>query len=289
MTTIPLLEAPPGIAHPRIWVEGEPGEVAVGDLWLLSWDGVGLGLAVVSARLAGYVLVWPASLPTDEAYSPAVRVPSSPLGVPVDVWPTRETGVGDALLHRRLGSLLDRRLMVSIGDAVDDGALPPLPFAPAALDADVQRSRDEAMIDHWEAVCLTQWPSLAVLASRLDPETVRALGLTPSQVGALLELDAVDAVAVVRGEVALTPDQAEVVAGYAGVRREDLMSPTRDAAVRALLDPTWKARVLALAVRRSLAEGAARDLVASEFALAARSSNTVDDRLRAVFARLLAD
>lgn len=287
MSTVPLTHAPEGVANSELWIRGEPGQVAPGDLWMLSWDGQGLGLAVISARLDGYVLVWPVALPDDDAHAPAVHVIASPLGVALDVWPTRETGVSDALLHRRLGHLLSPRLMAATADTLDNGEDPPLPFSPPAPDAASQRRRDEAMIDHWETICLTQWPTPSSSAPRLNPDTAREMRLAPSQVAALLDVSPADSVSVVRGEAELTPTQAELLAHHLAVSVRELTTASRNAAVTALLDPTWKSSVLEVAQRLALDEARARDAVVDEFALAARSSNAVEDRLRAAFARLL--
>ncbi|MFH5822289.1 hypothetical protein [Georgenia sp. AZ-5] len=287
MTRLSLSLAPDGITNPSVWVNGEPGEAAVGDLWLLSWNGEGLGLVVISARLADFVLTWPATLPRDNGHAPAVRVDESPLGVPVDVWPTRETGISKALLHRRLGHLLPPRLMGSIGDALDEGNEPPVPFAPPAADIEGQRIRDEAMIDYWEEICLIQWPALVPATPRLSPDLAREAQLTPSQVAELFGIEAADAVALIRGEVDLTPDQAQEIAQYFDRPVGELAVMPQDPAAVALLNPVWKEDIVQLAQRRDVDEATARNLVVDEFALAARSSNAVEDRLRAVFARLM--
>jgi hypothetical protein len=288
MTVYPLTEAPPGIALPEIWTRGEPGRIAVGDLWLLSWDGVGMGLGVVSVRLPGYVLAWPVTLSTEPSHAPAIGIGLSPLGVPVSVWPTRETGVGDALLHRRFGRLLVPQLMAAIADAIDEGDQPPLPFQPASPDPTAQRAQDDDMIDQWEAICLTQWPGPSTSTLRLDRDAASVHRLTPGRLSELLDIDTNRAVALQLGEIPLEPGQAETIATELGVAEADLMTPTREAASTALVDPVWKDDILELIARRRISEAAARDLVANEFALAARSSGSSESRLRAAFARLQA-
>ncbi len=158
-----------------------PDRVAAGDLWLLSWDGIGLGLGVISAHMRDYVLMWPVTLPSEPSHSPALLTEDSPLGVPVSIWPTRETGVGDALLHRRLGRLLTPRLMVAIEDALDEDESPPLPIAAPPSDPAQQRAQDEEMIDRWEAICLMQWPAPTATDLRLDREAAGRHGLTPTR------------------------------------------------------------------------------------------------------------
>ncbi|WP_182113841.1 MULTISPECIES: hypothetical protein [unclassified Actinotalea] len=105
----------------------------------------------------------------------------------------------------------------------------------------------------------------------------------------MLEVDAGEAVALQLGEVPLAPEQAEAIAADLEVAVTELVSPTRVTATTALLDPVWKSDVLRVAASRAIGEASARDLVATEFALAARSSNSPADLVRAAFARLLCE
>jgi len=291
MSTLPLQTAPPGV-DADTWVNGAPAQPAVGDLWLLSWDGQGLGLGVIASRHDSFVLVWPVSLPGEPVAPPAVQVDDTPLGRPLFAWPSRETGVSDALLHRRLGALLDPAVMDATADAFDDGTTPPLPFAPAPQpqDADAADAYSRQLVDTWERICLTQWPTV-VDADTLDADALRASGLAPSRVANLLGLPIEQAAAIFLGETAVTPDQARTLEHAAQVSPGSLLAQATipDAVVRRLIDPRRKDQVLAVSEQHAMPESQARDLVASRFALAARSSADDDARLDAVFTRLLAD
>jgi len=102
---------------------------APGELWLLRHRGEDLGLALVAAATGAYALVWPVSGPADPISRPAVRA-TGPDGEPVYLWPSREVGVDPALLHHRLGRVLDPGAVAALADAIDAGEVPPLPFAP---------------------------------------------------------------------------------------------------------------------------------------------------------------
>ncbi|QGH69779.1 hypothetical protein [Pseudactinotalea sp. HY158] len=289
MSTIPLDTAPPGV-DVDTWVNGAPARPAAGDLWLLSWDGHGLGLGVIASRHDGFVLVWPVSLPGDPVAPPAVQVDDTPLGVPLFPWPSRETGIGDALLHRRLGPLLAPEAMGATADAFEDGTPPPLPFAPTPppQGADAADTYSRQLIDTWERICFIQWPAPDA-AETIYTDALRAAGLAPSEVADLLNLPTDQAVAIFLGQAPVTPEQASTLEGAAQAEPGLLRAPMLDAAARKLIDPGRKAQVLAVSGHRNVSESQARDLVASQFALAARSNANADARLDAVFARLLAD
>jgi len=289
MTTFTLDEPPAGVGADR-WLTDAPADPAVGDLWLLSWDGVGLGLGVISARHDGFVLIWPVSVPSDPVAPPALAVADSPLGVPLFPWPSRETGVGDALLHRRLGTLLSPLAMARTAEAFDEGSEPPLPFASSPVDDTAQAALAYSveLVGAWERICLLQWPSLDQ-ESRLDPDAMRDSGLAPSAVADALGIDTADAVAVFLGQSPVTRAQLEALAAASDARPEDLLDQgAPQAAALRLISPRRKEQVLQVAARLGLREGAARDRVVREFALAARSSGGVEQRLDGVFARLLA-
>lgn len=288
-TTIPLDTAPPGV-DTDTWVDGAPARPAAGDLWLLSWDGHGLGLGVIASRHDGFILVWPVSMPDDPVAPPAVQVDDTPLDVRLFPWPSRETGVGDALLHRRLGQLLAPEVMDAIAEAFEDGTHPPLPFAPIPppQGASVADTYSRQLVDTWERICLTQWPDPDSLDT-MDADALRAAGLVPSRVADLLDLPTDEAVAIFLGQAPATPQQASTLEEAAEAEPGSLRARTLDAAVRRLIDPARKAQVLAVSGHRHVSESQARDLVASQFALAARSNADDDARLDAVFARLLAD
>ncbi|KRC39996.1 MULTISPECIES: hypothetical protein [Oerskovia] len=289
MSTLSLSSPPPGITE-DVWATHEAAEPEAGDLWLLSWDGRALGLCVIYARLDDFVLVWPVSLPSDPVAPPAVTVTNTPLEVPLYPWPSRETGVSDMLLHRRLGRLIDTRTLEATAEAFDDGDPPPLPFAPVAATADRVAAEGYSLelIDIWASICLLEWPGPAP-DRRLDPDALRKAHVSPSALAEILNSDTPTAVQVFRGEASVTPSQFEAIESATGVSPGQLVGGNARKVQRLLIDPSRKPRILELSEHLGIGEADARDLVASEYALAARSTGGVEERLEGVFSRLLAD
>jgi len=126
---------------------------AAGDLVELAHDGRRLSLALVASAHDGFVLVWPVSSPGAPVSPPAVRVGGGLFG-PVFAWPSRETGVDAGLVSRVLGRLLSPTLVAEVADAIDDGATPPLQFAPAPPPhlADAALAYSVAMVEAWARV-----------------------------------------------------------------------------------------------------------------------------------------
>ncbi len=151
---IELCGLPPGIEI----ADGPSGHsqgnnVEPGSLWVLSWDATYLALALVAAARSGYVLAWPVSAPGEAVFSPALRVGAWPSGAPMYAWPTRETGIGLHLLHRRIATGLPADSIRHIARALDDGVDPGLPFAAGRASDAGNRQADVEMIDHWATLC----------------------------------------------------------------------------------------------------------------------------------------
>jgi hypothetical protein len=270
-----------------LWLHGEAGDPAVGDLWLLSWDGRALGLALISGIADDYVLVWPVALPSDVVFRPAVQVPESPLGVPLVIWPSRETGVGNHMLHRRFGTLLREDVMAAVAEAAEQGSEGPLPYAPATERNRIVDSADEAMVDQWEDICLNVWPRPRPGASPLNRDSLRAHGVRPSDLAEVLSLSGPDAVALFNGEMSLDAQRLELIESRMGISAAELLDPMMDDAARELLSPVWKDDILAVAEHFGEDELSAREELREEYALAARSTGDQAARMRAAIQRLL--
>lgn len=283
-----LERAPEGV-EPSRWGVGSGGSPEVGDLWLLSWDGDALELAVVSAVAQSFVLVWPVTMSDDPAFRPAIVLAESPLGIPLHAWPTRETGVGLHLLHRRFGPALSARTMRVIEEALEEGETPPLPFAQANIAVSEIEGASDALVERWEAICLHQWPRGELGASPFDAEVLRVAGLEVGELADLLDVSIPEAVGFVRGETTPMPRQVELVAAALDVDPPAVLQNGLDADSRLLVSPIFKDDLLRIASLRQTDEGGARELVRSQFALAARSDGDPRSRLIAAIARLLDD
>lgn len=276
-------DVPRGV-DPSLWSGGRYSPPAIGDLWLLSWDLHSLALGVVSGVARTYVLLWPVSLPADVAFPPAVRVPDSPLGVPLAVWPTRETGVGMHLLDRRFGQLLSERVMARTLSAIEADETPPLAWIQSGLTEPEREVASDLMIDLWEEICLHTWPVVVPGASPLSASVLGVAGVGIAELVEILQIDTPDAVALFRGEHVPTTSELRVLAEGIGCEPNDLLEPEGEAQV--LADPKFKSDLVEASRELGLSEAKVRDLVRSEFALAARSDGDQTSRVVAAIQRV---
>ena len=281
-----LDEAPPEVSA-EAWASGSSSLPSVGDLWLLSWDGEALGLAIVSGVAPSFVLVWPVTLPGEPSFPAAIEIPATPLGQPLNVWPSRETGIGMHLLHRRFGQAISERMMAATASALEGDGEMPLSFASPNVDEPEREAASDAMVDRWESICLHIWPEPRAGVEPFDSNALRALGLQVGDLRAALGLNVPDAVSLFSGEIAPTETQVQELVEQTGMGVSELLITHLDEASRELLSPEIKDDVLAIASLRDVSEEAARALLRSEYALAARSDGSPRARLEAAIHRLL--
>jgi transcriptional regulator with XRE-family HTH domain len=282
-----LTSPPPGGVDADLWRQGQVADAAIGDLWLLSWNVEALALGVIAGVGDDYVLVWPVTLPSDAAFRPAVQVGHSPLGIPVFMWASRETGVGLHMLHRRYGRLLPESVMAEVAEAMEEGADGPLPYAPSATQLEQETSDDDAMVDQWENICLNVWPRSRPDWALLNRDVLRSLGVRPSDLGTALGIAASDAVALFNGEQ--SPDAAQLTAleSHLGTPGSRLLDPLVDESARELLSPAWKDDIVKVAARLGDDEDTARDILREEYSYAPRSTGSSSDRMREAIQRVL--
>jgi hypothetical protein len=278
-------DAPHGVAADA-WMRSVPGDPQIGDLWLLSWDAQALGLVVVSGVAPTFVLGWPVALPGDQTFPPAISVDKSPLGR-IAVWPSRETGIGNHLLHRRLGTALSERTMHLLADAFEEGTEPVLPFATTDIGLEERETASDRMVDAWEAINLNVWPVPRPGITPLDADVLRANGTQVGTLAEILSVSVPEAVGLYNGEMAPAPSELELLVVALGVPTEQLLRSQPDAEAIAMLAPRIKDDLVEIIRRRAIGEESARDLVRSQFALAARSDDTPRSRLDAAIQRVL--
>lgn len=281
------LTQPPSNVTPEAWLSHAGDGVSVGQLWLLSWNGEALALGVIAGVTDTFVLVWPATPPSEPSFPPALTAPSSPLGIEISVWPTRETGVGRHLLHRNFGALLLPAAVRAVEKALEGGGPLPLDWATPNIGTTELESASDAMVDRWEAICLNVWPEPRVGFSPLDSGALRSLDIEVGDISRLLNVGTSDAVILYSGEAVPTDQQLRFIADWADVDPSALLATGGDEATTALLSPSVKDDLLAIATTYGVSEAEARALVQREFALAARSDGTVLARLDAAIHRTL--
>lgn len=254
---------------------------------MLSWDGQALALVLVSGVATTFILGWPVTLTSDPCFPPAITINDTPIGIPLNVWPTRETGIGKHLLHRRLGRLLSGQAMSLIEYALESETELPVPFAESNVSEAEQERESDLMVDSWERICLHAWPPREVGIATLDPEAMIQLGLGLGELATALGVSAHVAVGLFQGEQAPTSEQLDALAALVGADPEELLANGLDEDSLVLLSPDIKDDLLAIGAQYRLNEEQARALLRSEFALAARSDGTSASRLASALHRLL--
>lgn len=262
----------PASAH-QLWDHGaQSDQVRPGDLWILSWEGEVVGLAVIAAAKQGFVLAWPVTLPGEVAFSPGLIVEGSPLGVPVTLWPTRETGIGNHLLDRSLGQLIPPDRIPPISFALDDGDDPGLAFAPGSARAPENTEADRLMVDHWTELCSNTGGAEEGLF--LDSTKVQQAGGSSRIVSEVLGVGPLELRPLMTGVVPIPAEQLSAIAERLGVEGESLVGsdPLADVVID-LAWPRYKHDILVRTSETGYSEADIRRSARREFALAARDDS----------------
>lgn len=262
----------PATAH-DLWDMGvQSTQVRAGDLWIFSWDGEFVGLALIAAAKDGYVLAWPVTLPDEVSFAPGLIVEESPLGVPVTLWATRETGIGNHLLDRSLGQLLPPDRIRPISFALDDEEDPGLPFAAGSARDPENADADRLMVEHWTELCFNTGG--AEEGQFLDSAKVRQAGGDSRIVGEVLGLGLPELRSLMTGVVPVTAEQLAVVAERLGVEGESLIGadPLADVVID-IAWPRFKPQIVARTTETGYGEADIRRFARREFPLAARNDS----------------
>lgn len=283
------LDTPPSGVPPERWLNPDsPARPQLGELWLTSWDGAALSMGVVTRVAPTFVLCWPVTLQNSPVFAPALLIDRSPLGVPLLVWPTRETGLGMHMLHRRFGQLMSPTTMNLVESALGDEAKGelPLPLADHTVEGDEAERASDEMLDTWESICLNVWPKAVLGESVFNESTLKAIGIPASDIADVLGVSLPTAVSLIRGEHVPTAEQVEALAMMLDADPRSLLDSGEGEVVRTLLNPQFKDGLLRLVENRRISEASARDLVRSEVALAARSDGDAASRVWSIIDRL---
>ncbi|UPW15026.1 hypothetical protein M0655_05410 [Gordonia amicalis] len=288
-----VVDRPSGIPESayRVWDEGA-GSVAPhpGDLWVLSWDAEVVGLALIASARDDFVLVWPVTLHDENSFAPGRIVDHSPLGVPVTLWPTRETGIGIHLLDRSLGRLLESEEVRSVMRALDgDDAESPLAAAPGtARDAD-NVAADRRLVEYWTELCFHTGGVEA--EGTLDSSQVQAEGGSPRWAASALGLTPQQLRPIWDGVVPATNEQLAALAEGLNVDEAALLRPDPLAdVVTRLASPTFKSAIKDKMTSTGWSEAEIRRSVRTEYTLAARddaaTTDAIDRKLRDAISRV---
>jgi hypothetical protein len=279
--------APAGVIEAK-WMGLNAAHPRIGELWLISWNGEALALALISGVAPSFVLVWPVTLSSDPVFAPAVEIQNSPLGTPVLAWPTRETGVGMHLLHRLMGDLLSETTMAQINAGIDGEGELPIELAAPTADGETAEQASDRMIDLWEQINLNVWPVAVPGAAPFNQTALQQLSLSVTDLQEMLRTSLPTAASLFGGQLIPTAEQVAAVAEALGTSENVLLASSADEGTLLMVEPEFKAPILQAAETRSMSELEVRDRTRSEFALAARSDGSARSRLHAAIERVIA-
>lgn len=287
-----VVDRPTGIpesAH-KLWDDGM-GAVPPrsGDLWVLSWDGNFVGLALIASAREDFVLVWPVTFPDETSFTPGRVISQSPLDIPLTVWPTRETGIGVHLLDRSLGQLLEPELVRTVMRALDGDEDPPLAAASGSAHEEKNQAADRALIEHWTELCFHT--GVVAVEKFLNSDQVQAAGGSSRSAAAALGLAPQQMRPIWDGVVSATDEQLAMLADSLGVNELALLRPDPLAGVvTRLASPRFKSLIKDKMTTTGLSEAAVRTAVRTEYTLAARddaaTADTIDRKLLDAISRV---
>lgn len=293
MTALSLDEAPAQLeANARqVWLQGEAGEPISGDLWLLSWNGNALSLAVVGSVYPGFVRAWPITLQPPGINNVAVELQSRLFKSPLTLWPHVETGLGMHLLHRKIGSVLSPRQVQLLRRFAYENDSSPLPLVVGEAGQHPTADRDD-IIHLFRQLCFIEWPEKRPGEAVLAREVLAAHGKTAEDVAGALGLGVAESLALWTGKKSVDEPSAERLCSLLQVPFEDIFKSPDGPEVRELQRPEYKDALRRLARLRGTTESQSRNATREEFALAARSTGsnkTLSVRVHAALERLLGD
>lgn len=291
MNTLSLNEAPVQLerAAQDVWLHGQSSDPESGDLWLLSWNGDAITLALISSVYPGFVRAWPITLQLPSANEVALEVKSSLFKSPLNLWPYHETGLGTHLLHRKIDRLLSEKQIHLLRQFAYEDSPPPLPSAPTGEEHGETVTRVE-ITRLFQMLCFIEWPNSVAGETILVRETFLTHGKTASDVAKVLELDVAEALAIWTGKKSVDEARARRLCSIFELEFEDCFKPPNGPEVRELQRPIYKDDLVRLSALGGLTESQCRNATREEFALAARSTGpdkTLSTRVRAALERLI--
>lgn len=270
MNDLSLIEPAAGLRDEAraAWTREATAMPAVGEIWLLSWNTVAHGLVLVTAVLPDHVLGMPVLMGTEYATGGELVLPADILGTELTLLHEAETGLGKFLFHRNLGHAVSADDTVGLRTGRHDGLL----AGSHPLTDEIEASLS-ATLHTFQALCFIEWPALTVGESILNRSVLEGLGVNARAFAHASGLDVPSALRTWRGQEPMTERaQSRLAAAYELSPAEVLLAPD-DEETRFLSSPQFKSGVVELAVNLAITEGAARNAVRADFALAARTDS----------------
>ncbi|MEV1159068.1 hypothetical protein AB0J27_27120 [Micromonospora chokoriensis] len=232
-------------------------------------------IAVISAVFDDFILAFPATVTDPMSDGQTTSTTLVDLDVSLTIWWGSETGLGYQTLDSYLGDALGSKHCEQLREnfirgAVDESIGTVDGIARAAVIAEAFGCLSD---EEWsEDVELSEAPNLSMILDSAD--------LTPSALAGLLNTTTPDALAVLRGDRALTPAEIIALGDEAGVNVQVSLGRLTErlrALVRVLSDPGLKQKIRALAEARGEDERVARLHIARDVRpVAARQTGNVE-------------
>lgn len=266
-------------AATRLLDSGAPSAPQAGDIWMLSWNGVDLGLILLGFVQETYVSALPITLDVSKACVSACVAPSdvSPLDTELVVWAPAPNSIGKHLLSRRIGPLCtarDVQRMVHAANGEDIET--PFPLVTREL-TDELLADVEFIFNSFASFADHQWIAGDAGNAFFDTQTLTSVDWDSRKLAESLQLPVSVAAPLFHGEKIPRPEQVLTVAALTGLDEAALLMPLHVREAVVLSQPDLKAAILDLARQRQLDEGGARNLALQDsYALAARQTHDTE-------------
>jgi hypothetical protein len=279
MQPLSLTEPPAALtdAARERWSAEPNVDPAPGQLWLLSWDGEAPVAAVLTVVRDDYVLAMPVSFEQADAGSEEALTGPERLGAQLVIWYRLETGLGAFLLHRYIGVAATDGEVLALRRGTRGESVPQFD---AGHTSNLEALRTLATT--FTRLCHIEWPSETEGDVVLDRDTLAAAGINARIFAERTGLPTATALSLWTGETTLTPEQARLVTDTFANTVDHALAVPKDWITESLRDPRVKDGVLQVAAHTGAGERAARDLIRSNFALAARTPSVADRRRTAI-------
>ncbi|WP_162834100.1 hypothetical protein [Amycolatopsis circi] len=183
-----------------------PQAPEAGQLWRISWGNLPPRLGVVARSNSSYVHVLPVTLDVMQRVDAAVVVESTPLAIPLVVWPQLRTGLGDFVLAEFLGQLFDpsevNKLVKASGEMNSQDLISVnVGLSPAMVES--RRGYRDNLAREFARLCDSDWhrtDSSGVGDYFVSSEMASSAGFTVADLADLLEVSKVEGYSIFRSE-----------------------------------------------------------------------------------------
>lgn len=175
---------------------------AVGDIFVVTTEGIDRGLVLVSATFdTPYVLAWVTTTQVEEATFPAFRISDLEAEFDLTVWPETEFGLSLSALGRRIGSVFDSGTIHIIRQAAEDESLDPHVDFHQKNDSEESLWYLSKVVDTAWILGEWKWPTTDPGSLLLVPDFQEKVEQSPEAIGDYLGIPASRVVGILQGKI----------------------------------------------------------------------------------------